>query len=143
MAAPISTQFAMAVHVLVLLAQPSERHQTSETLSTSVGSNPVHLRRILGRLRKSGLVASRPGRSGGWVLLHPAEEVTLAEVWAACAGDQILGLHEANPSCEVGHRVHGQLLDLDARAREAIEAELERTTIADLISAAEYATVPR
>ena len=128
---PTNTQFALAVHVLTLLAaEPAER-QSSEVLADSAGASPVHVRRVLGRLREAGLVRSRPGPGGGSI--GPGPETTLAAVWRAVNGaDPVLGLHSANPDCTVGQRIQGELVALDRRAQAALVAELERTTLGDL-----------
>jgi Rrf2 family protein len=133
MGRPTNTQFALAVHVLTMLAGLPRELQTSEGMAGSAGSNPVHIRRVLGRLRNAGLVASRPGPHGGWQLMLPPAQTTLADVWRAMHGDDpILGLHEANPDCDVGRRIQANLGQIDRRAAAAIEAELETTTLADL-----------
>jgi Rrf2 family protein len=131
-----NTQFALAVHVLTMLAGLPRELQTSEGMAASAGSNPVHLRRVLGRLRKAGLVASRPGPGGGWQLVRPPEATTLADVWGAMNGeDPVLGLHAASPNCDVGQRIQANLAQIDRRARAAIVAELETTTLAELAEA--------
>jgi Rrf2 family protein len=133
MGGPANTQFAVGVHVLTLLAAAPGEPQTSELLALSAGSNPVHVRRVLGRLRQAGLVASRPGAKGGWQLVTAADETTLAEVWRAVHGDAaVLGVHEASPACTVGQRIQGALAEVDRRAAQAIEDELSGTTLADV-----------
>jgi Rrf2 family protein len=130
---PTNTQFTLGVHVLTLLAALPERSRTSETLAGSAGSSPVHVRRVLGRLREAGLVTSRPGVRGGWQLRRPPAEVSLADVWRAMRGDgAVLALHDANPACTVGQRIQSSLADIDRRAAAAVEAELGSTTLADL-----------
>jgi Rrf2 family protein len=136
MSRPTNTQFALAVHVLTMLAAIPRELQSSELMADSAGSNPVHIRRVLGRLRNAGMVVSRPGPHGGWQLVRAPAETTLADVWRALNGDDpILGLHEANPSCDVGQRIHANLAQIDRRAAAAIEAELETTTLAELAEA--------
>lgn len=44
----------------------------------------------------------------------------------------ILALHEVNPACTVGQRIHSSLTDMDRRAAAAVEAQLAGTTLADL-----------
>lgn len=127
-----NTQFALAAHALTLLAAFPER-QTSEFLAGSAGSNPVHMRRVLGRLRAAGLVVSRPGARGGWQLARSPREIALDEVWRAVYGvGGVLGLHEAAPDCTDGQRIQRSLAEIDRRAAHAIEAELATTTLADL-----------
>ena len=132
-ARPTNTRFAVAVHVLTLLAGAPEQVLSSELLAGSVGANPVHVRRVLGALRRVGIAVSRPGVHGGWQLERPAETVTLADVWRAVQGDDpLLGLHGAAPRCTVGKRIQLALGDVDRRAARAVEDELARTTISDL-----------
>ncbi|HWT95684.1 MAG TPA: Rrf2 family transcriptional regulator [Solirubrobacteraceae bacterium] len=148
MAQPTNTQFALAVHVLTLLsaagacASEAGGRISSEFLAGSAGSNPVHVRRLLGRLRTAGLVQSRPGPSGGWRLAADPSSTTLADVWTAVHGDdaQVLGLHFAAPDCTAGQAIQAQLADLDRRAATAITAELRRTTLTDLVTRAGVST---
>jgi Rrf2 family protein len=135
---PTNTQFAIAVHVLTMLAGLPRELQSSEVMASSVGSNPVHIRRVLGRLRAAGLVASRPGPHGGWQLLRSPEETTLADVWRVVNGDDpVLGVHEADPNCPVGRLIQSNLEAIDRRALAAIEAELATTTLARLAADAD------
>ena len=141
MSRPTNTQFALAVHVLTMLAALPRELRNSEEMAGSAGSNPVHIRRVLGRLRAAGLVASRSGPHGGWRLLRSPDQTTLADVWRAMNGDdQVLGLHEANPDCVVGQRIQRSLEAIDRRTLAAIEAELGTTTLADLAAASSVTT---
>jgi Rrf2 family protein len=127
-----STRFAVGTHLLTLLSNAPEGMPTSsEEMAWSVGSNPVHVRRVLGRLREAGLVTSRPGVGGGWRLARPPSAITLGDVWRAVRADnaQLLGLHAANPDCEIGREIHGVLGHIDRDASRALEAELDATTI--------------
>jgi Rrf2 family protein len=135
MARPTSTQFAVAVHVLTYLAGalPRARAVSSEELALSANANPVHVRRVLGPLREAGLVVSRPGPRGGWGLGRPAADITVAQVWDLVQGHEpVLGLHGPNPDCPVGRSIQRALTELDAHARQAVRAELDRVTVADL-----------
>jgi Rrf2 family protein len=137
MAHPTNTQFAVAVHILTLLANAPDDLQSSEQMAESVGSNPVHLRRVLGRLRRAGIVDSRPGPHGGWRLRSDPDTLHLGEIWRAVDGvEHVLGLHEANPDCPVGRRMQRSLAELDRRCAAALVAELDRTTVADLLKQA-------
>ena len=137
MSGPANTQFAVAVHVLTMLAGLPRELQSSEVMAASVGSNPVHIRRVLARLREAGVVASRQGPHGGRHLLRSPEDTTLADVWRVINGDDpVLGVHAADPNCEVGQRIQANLEAVDRRALAAVEAELESTTLAELAAQA-------
>jgi DNA-binding IscR family transcriptional regulator len=133
MSGPTNTQFAVGVHMATLLATLRQAPQTSELLASSAGSNPVHVRRVLGRLRAAGLVVSRPGPKGGWQLAVDPETTTLADIWRAVHGDDgILGVHEASPACTVGSRIQDSLVEIDRGAIRALQRDLARTTLGDL-----------
>ena len=79
---------------------------------------------------------SRSGPSGGWQLLVDPATTTLADVWRAVYGDgQLLGIHSANPDCVVGQGIQVALANIDRDAARAVEAELEATTLARLVTA--------
>jgi len=135
MADSSNTQFAIGVHVLTLLYASDGERVSSEVLAGSAGSNPVHIRRILGRLREAGLVESSPGPGGGWLNTRDPEDVTLADVRQALhAGDRVLGVHGAHPDCSVGQQIQSELEQIDDRAVEALDRELSRTTLAELVA---------
>ncbi len=140
MAGSSNTQFAIGVHVLTLLSAFNGERVSSDVLAGSAGSNPVHVRRILGRLREAGLVESTPGPGGGWLNTRDPEDVNLAEVRRALhAGDRILGLHGAHPDCSVGQQIQTELERIDDHAVEALDRELARTTLADVVARSDAA----
>jgi Rrf2 family protein len=146
MSGPANTQFALGVHMATLLAALDPAPQTSELLASSADSNPVHVRRVLGRLREAGLVSSRSGPKGGWQLATDPATTTLADIWRAVHGaGGIIGLHEANPACKVGRRIQDSLAEIERSAARAIERDLAGTTLADLARGAradEFAPPP-
>ncbi|HEX2034294.1 MAG TPA: Rrf2 family transcriptional regulator [Chloroflexota bacterium] len=135
MARPTNTQFAVAVHVLTLLAHQPDEPVSSNDMASSVGTNAVHIRRVLAHLRRASLVASRPGIGGGWRLEREASLVTLGDVWRAIQRDDpLLALHdESNPACPIGRRIQGTLSQVAQRAAHAVAAELDRITVADVL----------
>jgi Rrf2 family protein len=137
MPGPVNTQFSVAVHLLTLLAGEPGILVDSASLAVSPATNPVHVRRILGRLRTVGLVRSQPGTRGGWALARPAGEIDLAQVWRAVNGeDPVLGVHIPDPDCPIGRHVRRRMLDLDRRAAGVMLAELAQTTVADVLAGA-------
>ena len=134
MARSKNTQFAVAVHVLTYLAGADDgRPVSSEELSRTTNTNPVHVRRVLGPLREAGLLASRPGVHGGWELAVDARDITLARVWRLLQGDDpVLGLHGPDPTCAVGRGVQKSLTALDDVVAGAVATELDRYTVHDV-----------
>lgn len=141
MAGSTNTQFAVAIHVLTLLAGGEGAPMSSEQMAQSVGSNPVYLRRVLGRLRDAGLVASRPGPKGGWHLERVATAITLGDAWRATQESApIFGLHTVAPGCPVGRDIAATLTELDERLTRSVEEELDSTTVAQVMPAHTLAT---
>jgi Rrf2 family protein len=129
---PTNTQFAVAAHVLVLIVAADGRPISSDEMARSVQASPVYLRRVLGRLRAGGLVSSRPGPHGGWLLTRPPAAITLGDVWRAVHGDDpVLGLHGPAEACPVGAEIGGLMVGIQDRITRAIEHELDQTTLAD------------
>lgn len=140
-----STRFTIALHVLTLLAsgiRPKGEAGgegggavTSEFIASSVNTNPVVIRRILGLLRKRGWVGSQPGTGGGWRLLQPAEKLTLREVRRAVEEASVFALHSQapNPKCMVGRNIQAALESVYGAAERAMEEKLAEETVASLL----------
>ncbi len=129
-----NTQFAVGVHMLTLLADRGPELLSSAEMAGSADANPVYVRRVLGRLREAGIVSSRPGVGGGWELVRDPTDITLGDVWRAIqADDRLLGLHQVNPRCEVGRAIQRHLAAVDRRAKAALQSELDRITVAEML----------
>ena len=124
----------MAVHVLTLLAMGREEESVcSEYIASSVNTNPVVIRRLLGLLRSAGLVEVQMGAHGGARLALPAREIDLARVYRVFE-EHPFAPHPAPPNagCPAGKQVPGVLGPIFARAEAALERDLKRTSIADV-----------
>lgn len=133
--AGLSSRSAIAIHALAMLAHRHGGSLTSAEIADSLESNPVLVRRVLGRLRDADLVWSTEGRGGGWSLARAARDITLHDAYAAVEEGQIFSRHTHPPSlaCEIGRNI-GHLLDVEFRSAErALEERLGRTTIAGLL----------
>lgn len=131
-----SSRFATAVHILTLLATEKDQSMTSEYVASSVNTNPVVIRRLLGKLAEAGLVSSCPGSAGGSRLARPARDITLQDVYAAVESGELFGEASQVPSarCPVGKHI-GEVLQPRLRAAEtAASGSLRKTSIADLMA---------
>lgn len=130
-----SARFAVAAHALVLLEQYRGGPLTSSEIAQSVNTNPVVVRRLLGPLGRAGLVTTEPGAKGGVRLARRGAEITLGDVYRAVETAEPIGGHACKPNerCLIGRGIEKALhLRLD-RASAALEAELDQTTIAELL----------
>ncbi|MFD1957293.1 Rrf2 family transcriptional regulator [Paenibacillus thailandensis] len=131
----ISTRFSMAVHTLTLIAfSPNEC--TGDFIASSVNTNPVVIRRIMGMLKKAGLIDVRAG-VGGAVLLKEPDEISLLDVYRAVRATEEEGLfriHEnPNIACPVGRNIEQVLQEELNEAQSAMEQRLARSSIAQLL----------
>ena len=134
-----SSQFTMAVHLLACVSVFSDRRVTSDLIASSIGTNPVVVRRLLQRLKASDIVEVTRG-AGGITLALPAERITLLDVFNAVGEPEgtegaLFRFHEnPNPACPVGRGIHRALDPQLERARKAFERELASATLADVLS---------
>ena len=133
--AGLSSRSAVAIHALAMLANRREGSLTSTEIAESLETNPVLVRRVLGRLRDADLVWATEGRAGGWRLARSPRDITLHDAYAAAEDGQVFSRHAHTPSvaCEIGRNI-GDVLDAEFRSAErALEEQLGRTTIAGLL----------
>ena len=128
----------MAAHALAWLALAGRqvRHAlTSDEVAASVNTNPVVVRRCLGELRRAGLVGVRHGAGAGWWLARAAGEITLLDVYRAVEQKPLFGLHHGEPNleCPVGRGIRPALTEVYGGVERAVEHELGRTSIADVL----------
>ena len=131
-----SSRYSIAVHILSLVAL-SPSSCTSEFIAESVQTNPVIIRRIIGKLKKAGLVHVRAG-AGGTYLQKELGEITLLDVYRAVEvadnGD-IFSFHdETNPKCPIGANIESVFRTKMLRAQSAMEHELAQVTLEQLVS---------
>lgn len=133
----ISSRFSVGVHVLTLLAtNPPGGLLTSDRMADSVNTNPVVIRRILGQLKKAGLVEVRAAAGGTYLRRDPAT-ITLLDVYRAVdvVEEHLFSIHEKpNPHCLVGRNIQASLDGVLGRAQAALEQELAATTLAQVVA---------
>lgn len=138
---PTSTRFAVAVHLLAALAVSDGAPLRSEDLAYSVNTGPVVIRGLLSRLNEAGLTRSQLGAGGGALLARPAQRIRLLDVYRAVEDTELFSLHRTAPceNCAVGGNILEAMEPALMRARQALEDELAKVTIADI--AAEVARI--
>lgn len=130
-----SCRFAMAVHVLTVLAYKDGDRVTSDLLARSVNTNPVIIRRLLLVLQQARLVETRKGAGFGSRLSRSAARINLGEVFRAVEQDEAFCLPRKKPNqaCPVGHCIQAALAKVFCSAFKALETDLGKTTLADVV----------
>ncbi|UHA75534.1 Rrf2 family transcriptional regulator [Paenibacillus sp. 481] len=132
----ISSRFSVAVHILCLLSLERQRLCTSEWIALSVNTNPVVIRRVLGQLKKAGLVQVRPG-TGGASIIKELNDITLLDIYHAVEvveSGELFQMHEQpNPNCPVGANIQSVLETKLVQAQVAMEQSLASVSLDTLV----------
>ncbi|MEM9318167.1 MAG: Rrf2 family transcriptional regulator [Pseudomonadota bacterium] len=130
-----NSRLSLALHTLGHMASEPQKLRTSAEIAVHAGTNPVVVRRVLGRLREAGLLMSTKGHTGGWRLARAAEMITLADVYLAL--DERLVSSDApvsEPECAVEHALHSRVLGILADVETSLVEKLGETSIAEIRS---------
>ena len=125
----VSTRGDYAARALLSLAlHGSERPTSVKEIAERTNLPQPYLEQILLAVKGAGLVRSKRGVGGGYVLARSAQEITLAEIVSAVEGAQ-LPLGEHPDHCE-GHCI---LQEVWVCVSDETRRYLEQITLADLV----------
>lgn len=133
----ISSRFTIAIHIFACIDTfENERKITSDFLASSVNVNPVIIRKLLSQLKAAGLVSVQRG-SGGASIAKPLDKITFLDIYNAveCIDNGELFHFHNNPNqeCPVGRNIHYILDDKLQQVQDAMENEMKKITVADVI----------
>ena len=142
-----STKAEYGVRVMVELARRTGDDPIPlAEIAAHDGLPLAYLEHLVARLRKAGLVDSRRGSRGGYMLARPASDITMAEVVEALEGSiapieciseaadgSIVCSRESGRSGSASHVCPTKLLW--TRVRMSIISTLRETTLAELVLA--------
>ncbi|MGH9768770.1 MAG: Rrf2 family transcriptional regulator [Blastocatellia bacterium] len=130
-----SSRFAVAVHMLALMARAGDEPVKSDQMASSVNTNPVVIRRILCALARAELVASQTGAAGGSRLARKPGQISLLDVYRAVDEGCVFALHRQSPSrrCLVGGNIETVLREVLGEVNLAVERVLAKTTIEEIL----------
>lgn len=134
-----NSRLTVAVHAVAWIGLYQRRGRgpaTSDQIAGSAGTNPVVIRRLLGELRRAGLVESGRGPGSGWTLTREPAALSLLDVYDALGDEPLFGLHhgEPDPQCVIGGGIQPVLSDVYERLGGVLRAELSRITVEDVLS---------
>jgi Rrf2 family protein len=129
-----NTQFAVAIHILTLLARYPNQPLTSHHIATSIGTNPALVRKMMGQLARAGLIKTGRGKEGGTVLAMTPEEISLEAVHAALGSQKLYGVHRtSDPSCPVGQKMPSLLPALFEDFEDAVTQQMRGKNLRTLL----------
>ena len=135
----VSTRGDYASRALLSLALRGAETPTSvRDIAVRTGLPQPYLEQILLALKGAGLVRSKRGVGGGYVLARPPEAISLAQIVSAvdgpiAAGD--FGEPHANGACD--HEGQCVLLAVWADVGETIRTHLQSYSLADMVDRAQ------
>jgi len=126
-------RFPIALHILTLLSKTENELMSSDYIAGSININPALARKEISNLRNLGLISSKEGKSGGYVLAKPATQITLADVYQAVKNQPVLGVakNTPNPDCLVGKQINKKLDELYDDLDKTLLKKLSSITIED------------
>lgn len=126
MKVPLKLEYACRVMIQLKSSFASGEVRRVEELAELEGISPNYLVQILNDLRMAGLVESRRGKHGGYLLAKDPEDVTLGDIVAAAEG-ALLQLN-GTPEGESGPAT----VRLWRRIIEDVEHQLRGRRLADM-----------
>jgi Rrf2 family protein len=132
----ISSRFAVGIHILALIELNKEGTSSSEFIASSVNTNPAVIRKLMGMLKKAGLVEVHPGIAGA-KLAKELSDITLIDVYKAVnvvQDKELFSVHDnPNPECPVGRNIQNTIEPLFIAAQLAMEKVLGSVTLKDVV----------
>ncbi|MEC0225568.1 MULTISPECIES: RrF2 family transcriptional regulator [Paenibacillus] len=132
----MNSEFTIAVHSLVFLANLPDHMATSEEIAVNVSTHSARIRKVMGFLRKAGYVSTKEGIGGGFILSRNPDEVTLGEIYRLtcqgslkpswCSGDE-------NKPCLISSKMDKLMGDVFADAEKQMELYFNGHTIGSML----------
>lgn len=123
----MTSEFGVAVHALVFLNHKG-RTVSSEELSRNICTNPARVRKVMAKLKRAGLLATKEGIDGGYLFALDPADVCLREISDALevqfvasawrSGDTDMECLIASGMADIMDGIYG---DLDRLCKEHLE----------------------
>lgn len=132
----ISSRFAVGIHILALIDLNKETASSSEFIAGSVNTNAAVIRKIMGMLKKAGLIEVQPGVAGA-KLTRELSEITLFDIYKAVnvvEENELFSIHDQpHPECVVGKNIQSTIEPIFIAAQSAMEKVLQNLTLEDIV----------
>lgn len=125
---PLKTEYACQVMAQLARFHGDGGVRTVEELAEAEGLSPNYLVQILTQLRPAGLVISKRGKYGGYLLAREPESITLAEIAQAMEGPHLIWTSPGN-----GGMSAQRVRDAWKRANGDLYTALNEISLAELV----------
>jgi Rrf2 family protein len=128
----ISAKADYAVRAVIeLAAAPEGASLSAREIATAQEIPQNFLENILAELRRAGIVESRRGAAGGYLLARPPEDISLADVIRAVEGP-LANVRGVSPDLLEYEGSSERLRDVWVALRSSVRGVLEHVTLADV-----------
>jgi len=127
-----SSKFTTAIHLCIYIDCSNDELVSSQTLAESVKTNPVVIRRLIGQLRKQGIVGSVAGAKGGFYLAKPVDKLTLWDIYLVVRDDKFFNKPKVNPDCKVSSNLAVLVDEVYSESELSMKNSMEKVTVAQL-----------
>lgn len=127
----ISARVDYAMRALVVLASSEQDRVSCEAIADAQQIPTRFLEGILNQLRRAGIVVSRRGNEGGYLLARPAKDVSVADVIRALDGP-LAEVRGMRPEQSEYKGPVEPLQTVWVAARASLRGVLEHVTVADI-----------
>ena len=134
----ISEAASLALHAAALIAGADGAVVCVDSMAEKLGASRAHLGKVLQRLGKAGLVRSRRGPGGGYVLARGPKDISLKEIYEVVEGP--METHRCLLGIPVCGRTNCPLGELVGRVAEEIVDGMTSMTLEDYRIGAQGAT---
>lgn len=131
----ISTKGIYALEVAVDLAfySSEEKKESIRSIASRRNLSEKYLERIVGMLKKDGIVKSTRGALGGYCLARPAEDITVLEILQAAEGTLApVDCLVRSPNCKIDCETCATR-GIWNHMWELLKDSIKETTIADIL----------
>ena len=128
-----NSRLSLALHTLGHMAGDPDRLYISADIAAHAGTNPVVVRRVLGKLRLAGLLTSAKGHAGGWQLARAPEAITLADIYLAL-DERLIATAETDdtPACSIEKALYHRVSTVMKDVERCVVHQLAAITLADV-----------
>lgn len=130
-----SMRFSDTIHVLAYIEiYHGVAPLTSQAIAASVETNPANIRKIMVDLKRAGLINTVVGKAQPTLAKVPAD-ITLLDIFNCLDEDtQLIQVDpKTNPDCIVGGNIQDVLNRKYQEFQEVVLAEMQKTTLADIL----------
>ncbi len=130
----MNSDFALALHCILLLAHYSGKMITSVQLSKIVSVHPVRVRKVLSLLKKAGYITSKEGSKGGFLLSCDTDIVKLDDIYQLTQRDVLNPkCHVCPDYCKIGANIENVLVDIFTEADNKLQDFLMTYSLQDIL----------